>query len=382
MDEVGGALLAIALVLCGGVHPGGPDLRHPGPVLPPVRGHHRRLDPDLVPGLAHPLAGPVRAAAQAARGAPQAARALTAPIRWFFNGFNWLFDRLAVGLRRAHPPADPAQRAGARRLWRPDRARRLPVPARAHRLHPRAGPGLPDHRDPAAAGLLAWSGPTRSSREATKLALSVEGTAHTAGFAGFDGATFTNAPNAGADLRHAQAVRGAGRRRASPRTTSCTTCAPSWARCRRRSSWSSTRRRCAASARAAASSSMSRTGAAAACRRSEAVTNELVARANQEPGLTSVFTLFNTRTPKVYADIDRAKAEMLGVPVEQRVRHAQRLSGLVLRQRLQLSRPHLPGAGPGRRPVPPRGRATSPTSRPGTRAATWCRWARSPPSRT
>ena len=47
----------------------------------------------------------------------------------------------------------------------------------------------------------------------------------------------------------------------------------------------------------------------------EAVTNELVTRANQEPGLASVFTLYNTRTPKVYADIDRAKAEMLGMPV-------------------------------------------------------------------
>ena len=72
MDEVGGALLAIALVLSRGVHPGGADLRHPGPVLPPVRGHHRGLDADLVPGLADPLAGLVRAAAQAARGAPQA----------------------------------------------------------------------------------------------------------------------------------------------------------------------------------------------------------------------------------------------------------------------------------------------------------------------
>ena len=30
-----------------GVHPGGADLRHPGPVLSPVRGDHRRLDPDL-----------------------------------------------------------------------------------------------------------------------------------------------------------------------------------------------------------------------------------------------------------------------------------------------------------------------------------------------
>ena len=31
------------------------------------------------------------------------------------------------------------------------------------------------------------------------------------------------------------------------------------------------------------------------------------------PGLANVFTTFNTRTPKVYADIDRVRAEMLGV---------------------------------------------------------------------
>jgi hydrophobe/amphiphile efflux-1 (HAE1) family protein len=37
--------------------------------------------------------------------------------------------------------------------------------------------------------------------------------------------------------------------------------------------------------------------------------------ANQTAGLVQVFTLFNTSTPQVYADIDRTKAEMLGVPV-------------------------------------------------------------------
>ena len=37
--------------------------------------------------------------------------------------------------------------------------------------------------------------------------------------------------------------------------------------------------------------------------------------ANQTPGLVQVFTLFNTATPQVYADIDRTKAEMLGVPI-------------------------------------------------------------------
>jgi HAE1 family hydrophobic/amphiphilic exporter-1 len=37
--------------------------------------------------------------------------------------------------------------------------------------------------------------------------------------------------------------------------------------------------------------------------------------ANQTPGLVQVFTLFNTSTPQIYADIDRTKAEMLGVPI-------------------------------------------------------------------
>ena len=37
--------------------------------------------------------------------------------------------------------------------------------------------------------------------------------------------------------------------------------------------------------------------------------------ANRTPGLVQVFTLFNAATPQVYADIDRTKAEMLGVPI-------------------------------------------------------------------
>jgi HAE1 family hydrophobic/amphiphilic exporter-1 len=45
----------------------------------------------------------------------------------------------------------------------------------------------------------------------------------------------------------------------------------------------------------------------------EAVANQVVAQANQTPGLMSIFTTFNTRTPKIWADIDRVRAEMLGV---------------------------------------------------------------------
>ena len=42
MDEVGGALIAIALVLCAGVHPDGVHLGIARFVLPAVRHHHRR----------------------------------------------------------------------------------------------------------------------------------------------------------------------------------------------------------------------------------------------------------------------------------------------------------------------------------------------------
>jgi hydrophobe/amphiphile efflux-1 (HAE1) family protein len=46
----------------------------------------------------------------------------------------------------------------------------------------------------------------------------------------------------------------------------------------------------------------------------EQVSNDLAKAANQTPAITSAFVSFNTRTPRLYADIDRTKAEMLGVP--------------------------------------------------------------------
>ncbi|THD79282.1 MAG: efflux RND transporter permease subunit [Phenylobacterium sp.] len=46
----------------------------------------------------------------------------------------------------------------------------------------------------------------------------------------------------------------------------------------------------------------------------EAAANKLAAAAQQSPVLGSAFASFNTKTPRLYADIDRTKAEMLGVP--------------------------------------------------------------------
>ena len=48
----------------------------------------------------------------------------------------------------------------------------------------------------------------------------------------------------------------------------------------------------------------------------EAAAFGLSGAANGLPEATSVFTLFNTRTPQLYAEIDRVKAEQLGIAVE------------------------------------------------------------------
>jgi hydrophobe/amphiphile efflux-1 (HAE1) family protein len=48
----------------------------------------------------------------------------------------------------------------------------------------------------------------------------------------------------------------------------------------------------------------------------EKATNALIGQANQTKGLASVYTFFETATPRIFADIDRVKAQMLGVKPE------------------------------------------------------------------
>jgi HAE1 family hydrophobic/amphiphilic exporter-1 len=47
----------------------------------------------------------------------------------------------------------------------------------------------------------------------------------------------------------------------------------------------------------------------------EGATWGLAGPAMHLPGVVQAFTLFNTRTPQIFADIDRTKAEMIGVPI-------------------------------------------------------------------
>jgi len=79
---------------------------------------------------------------------------------------------------------------------------------------------------------------------------------------------------------------------------------------------------------------------------------ELMAAANKTQGLQSVFTTFTANTPQVYVDVDRVRAQMLDVPLAKRLRDAAHLSGLRLRERFQRIRPHLPRYRAGGRALP------------------------------
>ena len=149
-------------------------------------------------------------------------------------------------------------------------------------------------------------------QKATDIILSHPGTAHTAGFAGFDGATFTNAPNAGAiffTFKDFDTLREMGLTQndilqqvqgslfaikealvfivAPPPVRGIGT-AGGWklyVQDRRGRGYPAL----------------------------EGATQQLVGAGNSTGGLARVFTLFNTATPRLYADIDRVKAEQLGV---------------------------------------------------------------------
>ena len=152
-------------------------------------------------------------------------------------------------------------------------------------------------------------------QRAVKLLMDMPEVAHTAGFTGFDGATRTNAPNAGAIFTPLKPY---AERRAMGRSIEQTV-----AEAQRRLSGIKE-----ATAFVMPPPPVRGIGVGGGwklyvqdrgghtLRELEKVTQELIARGNADPHLARVFTSFNTRTPKIFADIDRTKAEKLDVPAE------------------------------------------------------------------
>ena len=151
-------------------------------------------------------------------------------------------------------------------------------------------------------------------RKASEILMSRPGVAHAVSFAGFDGATFTNAPNSGVvfvplkpfaerieeglttaailnDLRgQMQALREAFVLVIPPPSVPGIGTGGGF-------------------------KLYVQDRAGRGPRALEQAVGSITGPANQTPGLVQVFTLFNTSTPQIYADIDRTKAEMLGVPI-------------------------------------------------------------------
>jgi hydrophobe/amphiphile efflux-1 (HAE1) family protein len=153
-------------------------------------------------------------------------------------------------------------------------------------------------------------------QRAVDLALAVPGIAHGVNVVGFSGATFTNSPNAGAifvtlkpfeerarDPRQsAPAIQAALNRQLSQiQEGFLIAVLPPPVRGISNSGGF----RMIIEDRAGRGSAALRT-----------VATDFMARAQQTPGLAQVFTLFETSTPQVYLDIDRTKAQLLGVNVQ------------------------------------------------------------------
>jgi len=147
--------------------------------------------------------------------------------------------------------------------------------------------------------------------KAQQIALRDPATENVVAFAGFDGATFTNAPNAAAmfimlkaksDRPKIDAVIGRLRAELGAITAgNVLVVAPPPVR---------------GIGTGGGFKMMIEDRSGAGLKGLETVATGMMMKANQTEGLTSVFSPFNTRTPRLFADVDRERAEQLGVPVE------------------------------------------------------------------
>ena len=212
------------------------------------------------------------------------------------------------------------------------------------------------------------------NRRAVEIALKTPGISSAVNIVGFSGATFTNAPNSGAIFVVLELVREA--RPATRRSRPTASSASSTAGCPSIQE---------ALIFVVAPPPVQGIGNAGgfrmmvedrAGRGSEALQGAafaMMGAAAKDPELTQVFSFFETSTPQLYLDIDRTKAQMLGVARARRLRRAADLYRLVLRQRLQPVRPHLSRDRAGRQRLPARSRATCSTSACATTRARPCR---------
>jgi hydrophobe/amphiphile efflux-1 (HAE1) family protein len=317
MDEVGGALIAIALVLSAVFIPtafisgiSGQFYQQFALTIASATIISLIVSITLSPAMAALLLRPHRPDHQ-----PTGIMAVIGwPFRTFARGFNTGFDRLSRGYgglaRRLIRVSVLVLAAYVGLLgvtgWQFDRTPTGFIPDQDQ------GYLITVVQLPAGASL---SRTDEVVRRATRIILDQPGTLHTAGFAGFDGATFTNAPNAGAifftmksyaerealGLNAAAIQQNVQRALGQIKDAYIFVVAPPPVR---------------GVGTGGGFKMYVQDRNNRGLQALEGATKGLMGGAFQTPGIAYAFTLFNTSTPKIYADIDRVKAEMLGLPPE------------------------------------------------------------------
>ena len=314
MDEVSGALVAIALVLAAVFIPAafvsgisGQFFRQFAVTIATATAISAVVSLTLSPALCALILKPHT---RDERRPPLLLR----PVRAFFGGFNRAFDWLAAGYGGL-----------TRRLVRLSVLVLIVyggLIATALWLFDRTPTGFIPQQDQAYLITVVQLPPGASLartdavvQEAAQTLRSIPGITHTVAFAGFDGATFTNAPNAGAIFstmapfdervplgQTADSLIGeAAQRLASIQEAFILTIPPPPVR---------------GIGNTGGFKMMIQDRRGRGLEALEAATGDLVGAANEAPGIIGAFSLFNTRTPRIYADLDRVRAEMLGVPAD------------------------------------------------------------------
>ncbi len=315
MDEVGGALIAIALVLCAVFIPSafiagisGAFYRQFALTITASTIISATVSLTLSPALAALLLKPHDETPKTG-----IRRTLSRPFNAFFGGFNRLFERLSAGygsLTRRFLRISVLMLAVYACLigltyfqFARTPSGFIPALDRAYFI---AAISLPPGATLERTDLVV--------RKAADLLLKRPGVDHAVAFAGFDGATFTNAPNAGVIFVTLKPFD----QRVKAGLAAATILNDLRAQMQ-------TLREAFVLVIPPPSVPGIGTGggfklyvqdrAGRGPRALEQAVGTIVGPANRTPGLVQVFTLFNTQTPQIYADIDRTKAEMLGVPI-------------------------------------------------------------------
>jgi hydrophobe/amphiphile efflux-1 (HAE1) family protein len=313
MDEVGAALVAISLVLSA--------VFVPTAFIPGISGQFYRQFALTIAGataisliVSLTLSPALCALLLKPHDPKRRENRLMAPVTVFFKWFNWLFDRISLGYGKI---VGKVVRFAAAMLvayvaivaFGLNEFRRTPV---GFIPQMDAGYLIAVTQLPPAASIDRTDA---INRRAVELALDTPGVAHAVNIVGFSGATRTNAPNAGAVFvilkpfeeragdpsQSAAAIRLALIQKfAAIQDGAVFVVAPPAVR---------------GIGSAGGFRMMVEDHAGAGPAALQQAVGAMMAGAAQTPGLSQVFSLFENATPQIYLDIDRDKAQMLGVNV-------------------------------------------------------------------